>query len=472
MEYQKGHIISKVEPQSIAADLGLHPGDRLLALDEKPLRDIFDFELRQLADKLSLTVLTADGENIIFDIEKDADEKLGLEFAQPLLDDCTTCHNRCIFCFIDQLPQGMRKSLYVKDDDLRLSFLSGTYVTLTNISDAELDRLISYHFSPMNISVHTTDDKLRCKMMGNRKAANLLTRLRRIAAGGIAINAQIVLCPDINDGQALEQTITEMVSLGTALQSLAIVPVGLTRYRRDNKLYPLRPLTKTDAAAILELVEYWQRKMLAAGQARIVYASDEIYIKSGRRLPLPAEYDGFPQLENGVGMMTLTLHEIEQGLAGASYQPSQPLYQALPAAAQADPEALKENIKHCIMATGISAAAYLQKLQPELSSKFDLEIEFSPVKNRFFGDTVTVAGLITGQDLLDHFRGFRCLTPQKQALVLPASMFKADSPVMLDDVSVQDLADCLGLPVFVCPPTGQGLLDFLAWLKGLSEEVL
>lgn len=477
MELAKGHIISKISPQSIAADLGLQPGDRVLSLDERPVQDIFDFYLRQLPARLSLGVEKADGETIIFDIEKDEDEQLGIDFAQPLLDNCTTCHNRCLFCFIDQLPPGMRSSLYLKDDDLRLSFLSGTYVTLTNISDEELDRLISYRFSPMNISVHTTDDKLRRRMMGNKQASGIMEKLHRIAAGRIAINAQIVLCPDLNDKDALEKTIGDLVSLGPALQSLAIVPVGLTRYRQQNKLYPLRPLGREDADQIVHTVEKWQGQLLTQRNRRIVFASDEIYIKAGRPFPSYDEYEDFPQLENGVGMMAQTLQEIEQGLADGNIDPRQPLYAAWP-------ETLAEKLydrnagaKSYLLATGMSAASWLSRKQDALQEYFHADIEFMPVENIFFGKSVTVTGLITGQDLSREFcRRFGSRKKAQDddvnnvALVLPACMFKADSPVMLDDISVQDLADCLGVPVFVCPATGQGLLSCLAWLADYAKE--
>lgn len=473
----EGHKISNVEPQSIAADLGLRPGDRVSALDDKPVQDIFDFQLRQLAEKVSLTVVKNDGQVLVFDIEKDEDEQLGLEFEQPLLDDCRICHNRCVFCFIDQLPQGMRNSLYMKDDDLRLSFLSGTYATLTNIRDEELDRLISYHFSPMNISVHTTDDKLRRKMMGNKQAGGILDKLRRIAAGGIDINAQIVLCPEINDQEALSKTVEDLIDLGPRLKSLAIVPVGLTRYRSVNKLYPLRPLAAAEAAAVIDQVEKWQAELLAERGSRVIYASDEIYIKAGRPLPQLADYEDFPQLENGVGMLVLMLHELEQGLADDEFLPSPPVFQARPAA---NGEAAAENArpgKKYFLATGTSAAPWLAQMQESLGREFQASVEFMPVKNRFFGENVTVAGLVTGQDLIDEFTS-RCPVPEGQdpeaeaapELILPANMFKADSPVMLDDVSVQDLADRLGVKVYVSPATGRGLLGTMAWLTRNQRE--
>ena len=483
MPQTNGHLINRVEEDSIAEDLGLQPGDRVLLIDGQPVRDIFDFRLRQLSNLLVLTILQGDS-TVEFEIEKDAEEELGLEFENPLLEDCSQCHNHCVFCFIDQLPRGLRPSLYFKDDDLRMSFLSGNYATLTNILDEELDRLIAYRFSPMNISVHTTDERLRMRMMRHPASGNILARLQRIAAAGLDINCQMVLCPGLNDGQALENSLAELTAIGQAVRSIALVPVGLTRFRQENGLFKLNAFTPDDAAEVLRSVDLWQTRLLAQRGTRLVYAADEFYLKAGRPIPDVTHYEDFPQLENGVGMAALMLAALDQatGLAGqaqssgdespsdwmASREPIWSFYPHPAQPAQSDDvrpanDAVGDDDRRpsVLLATGVAAAALLQPYAGRLSAIFSVRLQIKAIDNTFFGETITVAGLLTGQDLIrqladDSFR--------PDCLILPSCMLKAEEPVFLDDLTVQDVAACLNLPVYVGKADGPGLLGLLAWI--------
>jgi len=456
------HLISAVEPGSIASDLGLQPGDFLLRLDGEKLIDIFDYRLRQLKSELVLTVRQS-GRVIEYEIEKDEDEDIGLAFANPMLQDCTSCSNHCLFCFIDQLPDGLRSSLYFKDDDLRLSFLSGNYATLTNLTDEALDRLIGYRFSPMNISVHTTHPVLRQKMIRHPRAGLVLQQLRRIAAAGLQINCQIVLCPELNDGPELDRTLTDLIKLGEAVGSIALVPVGITRYRRQKKLYPLQPYSAAQARMVLEQTQEVQQRMLAQRGTRLLYAADEFYLTAGWPLPPVSDYEDFPQLENGVGMASLLKADLDGSLAGADRLTADLVWQAEPSgsAKRSTPTAL-------VLATGVAAASLLEPFAPAMGRRCGCPVSIAPVVNRFFGETVTVAGLLTGRDLAEQLAlplkdlekaGFR------PGLLLPSSMFRANEPLMLDDTTVQSLSDQLRVPVLVSRPDGKalvGLLDQLA----------
>ncbi len=473
-ERLQGHAIAAVDPDSIAAELGLRRGDLVLMLDGREIVDAFDFYLWQLEPQLILTVRTIDGELLEFDIEKDADEPLGLSFEQAMLDDCRSCHNRCVFCFIDQLPPGMRDTLYFKDDDLRMSFLSGNYVTLTNMTDSELDRLISHRLSPMNISVHTTNPKLRRLMMGNRKADQIMERLNRIAQAELLINAQIVLCPGLNDLDELERTLTDLTSLGAALNSVAIVPVGLTRFRQPNKLYQLRPVGPEEAAQLLQAVHRWQERLLSQSGRRVIYAADEFYLQAGWPLPEEAAYDGYPQLENGIGMATRTRTVILESLVvstGSAAPDRSDWPKRLSAISQAKPA---DAILH---ATGRSFAPLLASLATEMAAKVPAELATVPIDNEFFGTSITVTGLLTGQDLIrqlpESIDEMRRKGHQSIHLLIPANCLRADSDVMLDDTTLQDIADRLGLPVHVCKPDGSDWLPVLRHLtceKGMSLD--
>jgi putative radical SAM enzyme (TIGR03279 family) len=483
MRNPQGQLISACLPGSIAADLGLSPGDRLLAIDGQSVRDVFDYRLRQLSEQLLLTIHHQDGTLVEYDIEKDEDEDLGLEFDNPMLDECTRCHNRCIFCFIDQMPPGLRKTLYFKDDDLRMSFLNGNYVTLTNIREEELDRMIAYRFSPMNISVHTTDPDLRRRMMGNRKAGNILQRLQKLAAAGIRLNCQIVLCPEWNDGTALDKTLADLVALGSNVLSIALVPVGVTRYRDENKLVPLRLFTTGEAAAVVDTVTAWQDRLLAETGSRVVYLGDEFYFRAERPIPVAEAYEDYPQLENGVGMAALFQDTIRQILAGELPSLAQaPLEMApSPAAstsAQPGTPSTANRTEKVLAATGTLAAPLLTGFAMDLSGHYQLPVTIVPVINDFFGSTVTVTGLLTGQDLVKQIRPLLAeesadaVAGGRVKLLLPDCLLKADAAVFLDDYTLQDVAEQLGIPVLVYPATAEGLTSGLAWLQEQQAEAI
>ncbi len=455
--------------------MNLQPGDRLMLLDGQPVYDVFDYELRAITENLLLTIQKSDGETIEFDIEKDADEDLGLEFANPLLDDCTACQNHCIFCFIDQLPAGMRESLYFKDDDCRLSFLTGNYVTLTNLDDEGLQHLIACRLSPVNVSVHATDPALRTRLLRQKNAGRLLEQLRAITGAGLKVNAQIVLCPDVNDGVRLHETLSDLAALGPAIQSVAIVPVGLTRYREDNGLFKLRPLQAEDAIAALDEVAWWQSRMLAERQTRLVYAADEIYLKAGRELPPAHAYEDFPQLENGVGMASLLQLEMDLGLDGTpNDRLLEPLHTAWPRGRE--PQAAREGDRQTravLLASGTAAEPLLKRYATRLTDWSGIRVRTSAVQNRFFGEQVTVAGLLTGQDLVEQLPQVLAVLaatlPQPASagelrLILPDCLLKAGEDVLLDGYTVQRLADELGVVIHVCAAEAAGLLGVLGWL--------
>jgi putative radical SAM enzyme (TIGR03279 family) len=474
MQQADGHRISHVQEGSIAADIGLYPGDRLMLIDGQLPLDIFDYQMRQMSEKLLLTICTSSGELIEFDIEKDEEEDLGLDFDKPLLDDFSVCQNHCVFCFIDQLPPGLRPSLYIKDDDLRLSFLSGNYVTLTNLDETALDRLIACRLSPVNVSVHATDPQLRQKMLRNKQAGAIMPRLAKIAAAGLAINAQIVLCPSLNDGQQLHKTIQDLSGLGACLQSIAVVPVGITRFRQENSLCSLRPLTPDDAVAALHEINSWQERMLLERQTRLVYAADEIYQKAGWPLPKADEYEDFPQLENGVGMASLLIKELEEGLQSQIGQTAagKPLLIAWPSPAAGRCGTVGESGKGdtgaALLASGTAAAPLLHLFQARISAWSGIHVETAAVTNYFFGETVTVAGLLTGQDLVSQLPGLIRQLSQAAGIVrviLPSCLIKAGEDVLLDNWTIQQLSDQLHAPIYVCPADAQGLLGTLAWLK-------
>lgn len=469
MDQPEGHRISAVETGSIAAELGLKPGDFLLRIDGQPLTDIFDYRMLQLKEVLLLTV-RQQGVEIEYDIEKDEDEDLGLSFANPLLQDCTECDNHCIFCFIDQLPPGMRSSLYFKDDDLRLSFLSGNYATLTNLQDEALDRLIRYRFSPMNVSVHTTNPALRRKMIRHRESGNILQRLQRIAAAELQINCQIVLCPGINDGLELERTLADLIALGPSVNSIALVPVGITRYRQQNRLFPIRPYLKTEAAEILDLVDRFQHRLLQQRGTRLVYAADEFYLMAGTALPAVAAYEDFPQLENGVGMASAMLADLERSLSGNNLPgpilpAAEPVWQAWPPSQAA---CAVQRIETVFVVTGTAAAPLFEPYREQMAALAGFPIQIMPIANDFFGENVTVAGLTTGRDIIGQLQP---IVSQLRAagrmplLLLPASMFRADEAIMLDDVPLRQLSDSLAVPVWVSKPDGTSLAGLLRQIR-------
>lgn len=309
---QKGHVIKKVHDGSIAAELEIEPGDRLLAINNEEIDDIFDYQYYVENEYIEILIEKPDGEQWLLEVDKDEDEDLGVEFENGLMDDYRSCHNKCIFCFIDQMPEGMRETLYFKDDDSRLSFLHGNYVTLTNMSEHDIDRIIKYHLSPINVSFQTMNPELRCKMLNNRFAGEALKKVDRLYEAGITMNGQIVLCKGVNDGKELEFSIRKLMEYIPVLESVSVVPVGLSRYREG--LYPLEPFNKEDAGQVLDMIHDFQREIYEKHGTHFIHASDEWYILAGRKLPPEENYDGYLQLENGVGMLRLLLDEFQDAL--------------------------------------------------------------------------------------------------------------------------------------------------------------
>ena len=305
---QEGHRISQVDPGSIAAELELEPGDRVLQINGNEVEDIFDYEYYVNSPSMTMLVQKADGEEWELEIENDY-EDLGITFENGLMSDYRSCCNKCIFCFIDQMPPGMRETLYFKDDDSRLSFLQGNYITLTNMKDKDIDRIIRFKLAPINISVHTTNPELRCRMLNNRFAGRALKMMDRLYEAGTPMNGQVVLCKGVNDGAELDRTIRDLTRYLPNMESVSVVPVGVSKYR--DGLYPLEPLTKADAEAAIDLIEGWQKKIYAEHKTHFIHASDEFYILAERPLPEAERYDGYIQLENGVGMLRLLSTEVE-----------------------------------------------------------------------------------------------------------------------------------------------------------------
>ncbi|HZJ76178.1 MAG TPA: DUF512 domain-containing protein [Oscillospiraceae bacterium] len=428
------NVIKEVYKGSIAEEVGMEAGDRLLKINDNPIIDIIDYKYYLADEYLEIEILKASGEYWIVEIEKEYDDDLGVEFEKPTIDEVKNCKNRCIFCFIDQLPPGMRPSLYFKDDDFRLSFLQGNYITLTNMNEEDIDKIIKYRISPVNISVHTTDGELRKKILNNRFAGDILNILTKLAANNIKMNCQIVLCPGLNDKGELDNTIEDLGGLSDGIDSVAIVPVGLTAYREG--LPAIKPFDEGSASYVIDQVLVWQKKFRDSIARNFVYVSDEFYILSGRDFPTYRSYEGFPQLENGVGLVVKFKHEFYQYLGIL-------------------PDTLKI-CKHIIVVTGVAAYRLIKKMCDDLVRGFEhLKIEVICVENKFFGGHISVSGLITGQDIYDALKG-RNLGDK---IILPQSMMKSDEEIFLDDYTVVELERKLGVPIQISEVEGKRFIQ-------------
>jgi len=425
--------ISAVEPGSIADQLDLEPGDLLLTINGLSVNDVIDFQVLAADEDLLLEIEKTDGELWDLEVEKEAFQPLGLEFP-PL--EPMQCGNNCIFCFVHQLPSRMRTSLYVKDEDYRFSFLYGSYVTLSNISEPDLRRILDQRLSPLYVSVHATDDQLRNRLLG-REVPPLLDLLRRLTFGGIQIHAQIVVCPGINDGPQLDRTIEDLFQLHPGVASLAIVPVGLTGYRE--RLPDLRAFTAAEAEALLWELERYQDRFLRQAGTRFLFAADEFYLLASRDLPPIESYEDLPQLENGVGMIAQFREEAERVLASARPMKVPPVSAV----------------------TGVSGARELIQFAQELGRATSAEIRIYPLENRFFGGHVSVTGLLTGRDLLDQLPG----RDLGSALFVPEVMLKEGEAIFLDDLTLEEVGRQLGVPTIQVPNTPAGLLAALEGLR-------
>ncbi len=432
---KKGQIIDAVEPGSIACELELLPGDELLEINGQIVEDVLDY--RYLCNDEYLTLHIRRGsEEAEFEVEKDADEDLGLVFSNGLMDDYRSCSNRCIFCFVDQMPGGMRDTLYFKDDDARLSFLQGNYITMTNLSEHDVEKIINYRLSPINISVHTMNPELRVKMLHNKYAGDSLKIIDRFFEAGLVMNGQIVMCEGFNDGDELEYTIGELAKYAPVMQSLSVVPVGLTKYRE--KLEHLEPISVSCANRTIDTIERFQKEIYDRCGIHFVHASDELYLMTGRPIPEADRYDGYLQFENGVGMVRQLTDSF------------------LDALETTEEKNLCGNIR---LATGLLAAETMKQLMQEMQNHFPkLNIEVVPIINHFFGENITVAGLITGQDLTGQLRNL----PNCSLTFIPSSMLRSGENVFLDDVTVEEAESILNTKIISTECDGYELFDTIS----------
>ena len=427
------HVIKEVCPGSIAQEMGIEPGDVLLSIDGNEIEDVFDYHFYVNDEYITVLIRKPYGEEWELEIEKDDEEDLGIVFARGLMDEYRSCRNKCMFCFIDQMPRGMRDTLYFKDDDSRLSFLQGNYVTLTNMSDHDIERIVCYHLEPINISFHTTNPDLRCRMLNNRFAGDALLKADRLFAAGIRMNGQIVLCKGINDGEELERSIRELSRYIPWLESVSVVPVGLTRYREG--LYPLKPFTREDAKEVLGIIHRWQEKLYEESGTHFIHGGDEWYTLAEEELPEAERYDGYLQLENGVGMLRLLMDEFAESLA------------ELPG---------DKTAREVSIATGKLAYPYIRRLAEKLMEKYTgTMIYVYAIENKFFGEMITVSGLITGQDLKEQLTG-RNLGDK---LLLPCNMFRSGEEVFLDDMTLTELAKALQVRADIVKSSGQDFIE-------------
>ncbi len=427
------HVVKEVLPDSIAAEMGIEPGDKLLSINGNEIEDVFDYHYYVNDENVILLIQKPDGEEWELEIEKDYEEDLGIVFEQGLMDEYRSCRNKCMFCFIDQMPKGMRDTLYFKDDDSRLSFLQGNYITLTNMSDHDIDRILKYHLEPINISFHTTNPELRCRMLHNRFAGEALKKVDRFYEGGIQMNGQIVLCKGINDGEELEKSIRDLSKYLPLLQSVSVVPVGLTKFR--DGLYPLEPFTREDAREVIAVIEKWQKVFYEKYGLHFIHAGDEWYINAGIEMPREERYDGYLQLENGVGMIRLLQNEFAE------------CFEDL----EGDDRQVEVS-----MATGFAAYDYIKKMTEKLKTKYpNVKIHLYKIRNDFFGEKITVAGLITGQDLMKQLKG----QPLGECLLIPCNMLRNGEEVFLDDTTLSKVKETLQVEIDVVKSSGHDLIE-------------
>lgn len=414
-------LISRVLPGSIAEELDLEPGDKLLEVDGQPIKDIIDLSFSLADDNVELLVEKQNGEQEVLEIEKEYDEDLGLEFESAVFDGVRRCANRCIFCFVDQMAPGLRESLYVKDDDYRLSFLYGNFITLTNLTVSDLKRIKQLHLSPLYISVHTTNPIIRKQMLNNKNAGRILEQIDELLASGIELHTQVVLCPEINDGEVLAQTIRDLYARKPQILSMAIVPVGLSKYREN--CFSLETFTKSQAKEVVSLVSTWQAKSRSETGHSFVYLADEFYLRADSPIPSVETYDEFPQLENGVGMVRSFLVEWETGtITTTGYQ--KPIYLDI--------------------ICGISAEKFIKPLLSAVTIP-NLHIRLIPVTNTFFGESITVSGLLTGRDIL---AALKKMPGERTGVIIPGVALRKGESVFLDNLTCFDLQRELGVSVY------------------------
>ena len=441
----KEHIIKTVESGSIAEELELEPGDILLSINSEEIEDIFDYRFIIKDEYLEVAIRKKNGEKWVLEIDKEFDEDLGLEFENSLMSEYRSCCNKCIFCFIDQMPPGMRETLYFKDDDSRLSFLQGNYITMTNMKEKDIDRIIRMHLSPINISVQTTNPELRCKMLNNRFAGEKLKYLQRFYDGHVQMNGQIVCCKNVNDGDELRRTIEDLSKYLPYMQSVSVVPAGITKYREG--LYPIETFSKEEAGEVIDIIEGYQKQFYKEYGIHFVHASDEWYINAEREFPEEDRYDGYVQLENGVGMMRIFIDEFKDALEQLTNSKEYPK--------------LREKLQRVVtIAVGKLTYPIMKKFTEQMEILFPgLTINIFYIRNDFFGETITVSGLITGQDLVKQIKERQDNGEELgRVLNIPSNMLRIGEQVFLDDMTVAEVETKLGMKLI---PVESGGKDFI-----------
>lgn len=418
--------VKGVIPGSIASKCKIKANDVIKSINGKAVNDYLDYMYLSSAERLDIEL-----EHRRIKAKNPNFEPLGIEFETLLIDEARSCRNKCIFCFIDQLPPNMRESCYFKDDDYRLSFLQGNYVTLTNMTDSDIERIIEYNIPRINVSVHTTNPELRCKMLNNRFAGKIMEQMRQFSGSGMRINCQVVLCKGYNDGAELDRTIGDILSLGDAVESLSIVPVGISAYREG--LTKLDAFNKDDAKAVIEQVSKWQRKIKAERDINFVYLADEFYITAEEDIPSWQEYDGFPQIENGVGLCASLKYEFDEALETR--------------------EDISVKTQKTVV-TGVLAYDFISQIVSKLDEE---KINVFAIKNIFFGEKITVSGLITAQDIIKQLKD----KVLGEYLLIPISMLRHDEDVFLDNLTITDVEKALNVKVEVVDNDGFDLLEKL-----------
>ncbi len=445
----KKHIINDVVNGSIGDELEIEAGDALISINDKEIKDIFDYQYLVEDEYLEILIEKKDGEEWLLEVEKDPDEDLGLIFGESLMDSYRNCHNKCVFCFIDQNPPGMRETIYFKDDDTRLSFLQGNYVSLTNLKEEDIQRIIEYKLAPINISVHTTNPELRCSMLNNRFAGRVLKYMDMLYKADIPMNAQIVLCKGLNDGKELEKTLNDLLGYAPALRSVTIVPVGLSKYRE--KLYPLESFNKNDAINLVKQVHRFQDIAMEKLGCHFVHASDEWYINSGIPIPRPEIYDGFNQLENGVGMVRLMLMEMEKSIDEYLRDHNNEMY-------------MEDKTVSVVCGTLVyeymcNAVKMFSRVAP------NVRFNVYPIVNNFFGEKITVTGLLTGGDIVDQIKDKEL----GDMVFISDNCLKADEDIFLDDMTLNDFQSALQVPVIIVQSSGMDFLTSIIETENRNE---
>lgn len=431
--------VTKVYPDSIAEEAGIEVGDKILSINDNKFYDVLEYRYLVSEEEITVKVEKKNGDIEVLEIENSY-EDLGVEFSRGLIDKAQSCMNKCVFCFIDQLPKGMRETVYFKDDDTRLSFLQGNYVTLTNMSDEQIDRMIKMRISPINISVHTTNPELRVTMLKNKNAGKLYSIMEKFAENKMHMNCQIVLCPDYNDKEELDRTLNDLANLHPYVNSISVVPVGLTRYREG--LCEIKPFDAKSSYEVINQVSEWQEELLEELGTRLVYLSDEFYINAKLPIPKAEQYEGFPQIENGVGLVASMQEEFDEAIT--LIKP-------------------KKRNRSVMLATGELVYDFIKGLADRIMNVCEgVDIQVYPIKNEFFGGGVNVSGLVCGCDIIKQLAD----KPKADALIIPSTMLRDDDEIFLDDTTVEQVEKTLGMPICATESDGYMFIETI-----LGEEL-